>query len=535
MENELLEKVSELRRKQGAVSLESFADLYLPKHMKVKRSKAHCDIYRELFAMIKDRGRRLVVAAPRKFGKSTTVVIVYVLYCICYEVEKFIVLLSNTSDDAARMLDNIKFELTENMNILRDFQKLNGPKPTPWTRNEIETPNHIRIVGYGSGQSMRGQRYEHYRPTLVIGDDLDRADQQLSYEGKLKLNSWYEQTVLELGSAETNYVLLGNIHSHQCLLADFANKELHPRWINKVYSAIVSWPTDTASWDIWSKIYNGKELFQNEKGPDAAEKYFKSNEMQMLEGSKVLWPEKWTFYQLREAYEENSAVFDAEYQNSPIDPAQCRFNAGESQFWDEEHKTVDRLLSVLGSDVSFIGGCDPAMGKSKDKGDYTAIVVLVRNNKDGRLYLLHCDVARIEPDEIIETILGYHRRYRFSRFAIETVGFQDYLAKQLEEKARLRHFHLPLIRLKNIQNKQSRIDTLQPLIKSGTLQLNRMSRLLMEQLRSYPKCRYDDALDALQMACSVSENRQATAEIIGGGNDDLREWMSNFRGRGLRW
>jgi len=521
MKNNLTMNVFGLRRNQGAVSLEMFADLYLSKHVKIKRCAAHQEIYAHLFDMLANRGKRLVVGAPRKLGKSTLVTVVYALYCICYQKEKFIVILSNTSDDAASILGNIKTELTENMEILKDFPELNGPKPRPWTRNEIETPNRIRVVALGSEQSIRGRRYGQYRPTLVIADDLDKADQQLSYEGKAKLKSWYEQTVLELGSAETNYVLLGNYHHPQCLLADYVNPDLHPRWIKKVYPAIVSWPTNTVLWDIWSRIHNGKEPFQNETGPEAAEKYFKSNEVQMLENAKVLWPEKWTFYELREMFEENSMVFDAEYQNSPIDPSQCRFHLEDCHFWDEQYKTVDQLLAALGRDVSFFGSCDPALGKHLDRGDYTAIVVLVRHCEDGRLYLLHCDVARIKPDEIIENILGYHRRYHFSRFAIEAVAFQDYLAKQLEDKARERQLSLYLKRLTNTQNKEARIDTLQPLIKPGTLQLNKMSRLFLEQLRSFPKCRFNDALDALQMCVSVAENQRVTVKILGSDKKDM--------------
>ena len=104
-------QISDLRRKTGLTSPLAFAQAYLSAHLKLEPSRMH----RELFAMLLDvshqRGARLAIAAPRGHAKSTIVSLAYILWCICYRTERYIMLISNTLDQANDFLSQIKSEL----------------------------------------------------------------------------------------------------------------------------------------------------------------------------------------------------------------------------------------------------------------------------------------------------------------------------------------------------------------------------------------------------------------------------------------
>ena len=65
----------------------------------------------------------------------------------------------------------------------------------------------------------------------------------------------------------------------------------------------------------------------------------------------------------------------------------------------------------------------------------------------------------------------------------------------------------------NTSHKYERIEALQPLIKSGTLQFSRRHITLLEQMKQYPKGRHDDGPDALEMAVTLAQGYKGGAFI----------------------
>ena len=123
MTNTLNHEARTLRRHIAEQSLWAFAKMYLAEHLKHEPSVAHHEIYVLLKEILERRGKRIAIAAPRGFGKSTLVTLLYVLYCIAFQQEKFVVLLSSTSAQAAQLLENIRRELETNRKLLGDFQE----------------------------------------------------------------------------------------------------------------------------------------------------------------------------------------------------------------------------------------------------------------------------------------------------------------------------------------------------------------------------------------------------------------------------
>ncbi len=303
MNNHFIEEVRKMRRREGEKTLAAFTCLYLADHVKINPSSAHLAIYKCLDQAFIKRGTKNVIAAPRGFGKTTLITLANILYSICYRKEPYIMVLSHTKSQACQILESVKRELENNQKLRDDFPELLSAKPKPWSREQLQTLNGVRVAAFGFGQSIRGRKHGQYRPSLVICDDLEKADLTFNVEVKEKLRSWFEQAALEIGNSETNYMLIGNFYHPECLLGDYIDEQKHPNWTKLVYRAIVSWPKNMALWDAWAKVYNSREAFENKKGTEAATAFFRANEAQMIEGSEVLWPEKWTLYELMEKHE----------------------------------------------------------------------------------------------------------------------------------------------------------------------------------------------------------------------------------------
>ena len=158
--------------------------------------------------------------------------------------------------------------------------------------------------------------------------------------------------------------------------------------------------------------------------------------------------------------------------------------------------------------AEFFLACDPAVGESKGKGDFSAIVIIVRDKRDKVMYMLKADIKRRKLDELIKDIIAYYKRYKFLKIGIEANNFQTLLVTALENEAKKEGFYLPIEKINNYGNKIDRISTLQPIFKNGSLKLNKNDVMFYEEMRVFPKGLHDDGLDATEMCVRLCEKTQ---------------------------
>ncbi len=523
MKNNIARELSRLRRQEGSKSLLTFSRLYMRHHMEFDPSAAHLEIYRILDAATLERGKKIAIAAPREFGKSTTVTLIDVIYSICYSKEEFIVIISNTASQAAQILDNIKKELTENELLKLDFPEVfesSGKfKLLRWRQSDIITRNKVLVLALGSGQQIRGRRFGTARPTLVLADDLEDAENTFGVESRDKMKDWYEKSVLKVGSEVTNYIFIGNLYHPYSLLSEYVCPDEYPTWIKKVYPALVTWPRRMDLWDdTWANIYNHKMEFKGASGPAAAYQYYQENKMAMDEGAKLLWDKRYSLHRLMEIRQENELSFLSEFQNTPVNLRDCLFDIDNIVYWDASGRSIDDLLKLLGDNVKFYGACDPSLGLSTVKGDFSAIIVLAKDETSKTLYIIVADIERRPIEKIIEDILAYCLRYKFVKFGIESNQFQRVLVDLVRKKGEDMGLYIPLEAVINKDDKIARIQSLRPRIKSGNLQFSKKHRQLLEDCRYFPKGRHDDGLDALELAVRLSNGNEFSFGLAGGGS-----------------
>ena len=380
-------------------------------------------------AMLTEKGTRSAIAAPRGHAKSTVMSLQNVLHAALFGYKRYILLVSDTEAQAVSFLDAIKNELETNERILADFGEQPGKT---WKTGSILLSNGCRIDAVGSGQKLRGRRNYGRRPDLSLCDDIENDEGVRTAEQRQKTADWFWKAVCKSGDSYTDILVIGTILHHDSLLAGLLE---NPGFQSRKYRAVLSDATSPL-WTDWERL--ASDLTDPDREKTAHAFYFKHRK-EMLAGSKVLWPEKLSYYDLRlMRLTEGDAAFNSEMQNQPIDPAACLFSAQWFRYYNPAE------VDFRAADFRFYGYCDPSLGRTASS-DYSAIVTLAVDRNTGLSYVWDADIQRRHPDKIIADILEKERLLRretgrgYALFGAETNQFQWFLKEQLARESARHH------------------------------------------------------------------------------------------------
>ena len=498
-----------LRKRLAAIDLGYFGRAYL-KHYFVRSSpKFHEELdgiwtngvlkgrnpYREAAEISRLDGSKSVVAAPRGHAKSTNFTFKDSLHAALYQYKHYIIILSDSSDQAEGFLTDIKTELEENQDIHEDFGKQQGKV---WKSNIILTAGNVKIEAIGSGKKIRGRRHQAWRPDLIVLDDVENDENVNTADQRHKLDSWFKKAVSKAGDTYTDIMYIGTVLHYDSLLSNVLK---NPEYESKIYQAVISFAERDDLWDKWTGIYTN--LFDEDHKAHARE-FYEANKAEMLKGTLVLWPEKMDYYKLMIIrVSDGEAAFNSELQNNPIDPDNAAFNPEWFDYYEEE------LVDFKESRYIFVGSNDPSLGKNK-KADTSSIINLALDQYTGYMYVEAASVERRKPDVIINDVFEMSRRLKrdyhkgFYRFGVETVQFQYFFKEVMAQLSAELGEYIPIEEIQSSANKMLRIQSLQPYIKNVYIKFNRKHKTLLKQLEEFPMVKNDDAPDGLQMAVALA-------------------------------
>lgn len=508
-----------IRRALAAMDMAYFGRAYLPHYFSRPSPQFHAELdtlWREGVlkgvvpigddAKLVDAqdGCRRATAAPRGHAKSTNLTFKGSLHAALYRYKRYIIILSDTSDQANGFLSAIKDELEDNGAIREDFGDLTGGV---WRENVIITSHGVRIDAIGAGQKIRGRKHKNWRPDLMVLDDIENDENVRTVEQRKKLENWFYKAVSKAGDTYTDIVYIGTLLHYDSLLAKVLK---NPAYRSVKYKAVQSFSTSPL-WETWESIYtdlgnDGREL--------EAKSFFERNRAEMLAGTKVLWEEKLSYYDLMVTrVSEGEASFNSELQNEPVNPDDCLFN----EEWFDYYNPED--MDFSSADFRFYGFVDPSLGKNR-RADYSAILTGALEVPTGYLYILDADIARRHPDAIISDVLQkadwIQRTYgkRYVKFGVETVQFQWFLKEQLAKVSARARIYLPIEEVPQSSDKVLRIQTLQPDIKNKYIKFSRRHKLLLEQLQYFPMADHDDGPDALEGLRTIAQGGRKKRLIV---------------------
>lgn len=416
----------------------------------------------------------VAIAAPRGHAKSTAITHAYTLAAVLFKNRSFVLLVSDTYDQAVMFLNDIKLELSDN-EVLEDlFGKMTFEKDA---ENDIivrtEDGNRFRIVAKGSEQKVRGLKWNGKRPDLIICDDLENDEIVMNSERRLKFKEWFTGALLPCRSATGVVRIVGTILHMDSLL-----ENLMPKPSDRTY--VVETPL---------KVYSTRK-----KRSWISIKYRAHSK----DYSQILWPDNWTEERLRNERQRYVDIgmpekYTQEYLNEPIDETRAFFRKG-----DMHPMTEDDFKEMAKGHWKYYMAVDFAVSE-KERADYTAIVVgaLDANNM---LHIVDVVRGRMDAKQIIDELLAMNLRYHPEIVTVEAGVIEKAIGPFLYAEMMDTGNFLNLDPKTPVKDKESRARSIQGRMRAGGVKFDKDAEWypdFEQEVLTFPRSAHDDQVDAL--------------------------------------
>lgn len=503
-----------------ATDLELFAATFFAHYCDREFNPFHSEYFKR--AEYGERAARRATAAPRGSAKSTLATLIKPLHDVAYGLEKFILVVSSNEPLATKKLKDIRSEVENNAHLCSTFG-IRFPNKSV-SETEFTVVSHAgdcHFVALGKRSQVRGIRYKQYRPTKIIFDDFEVSEEVSNERLRRKTEDVFQEEFGKTGDTGTNIEFVGTVLHKDALLPKLLKS---PAYDGRLYKSVIGWSEREDLWNKWREIYTNLDNADRDLEADA---FYKANELEMLKGTAVLWPEKEDYLaHMKDMVEVGRRAFFKEKQNSPMGTDEPVF---DRIHWYKE--TTEGLQLESGPLIPWkdlkeqaFGVIDPSTGQVKPKkgklGDFTCILTGYLDSK-GRVFVHNDWTRRAPPTKYIQEIFELHSRFNYLRFGVETNLYRNLLIPNIVEERKRREaansgklIKIPFYDIEQTENKHERIYRLEPKVSHGWLVFNRaLSQDFVLQLEDFPHADNDDCPDALEMLWALAHNKYKVASV----------------------
>lgn len=455
----------------------------------------HIELCGKLDELNEKPTKKICWSVPRGHAKSGYMSNVFPVHQITFKKRHYILIVSETGGMSRAFVEWVADQLKYNKKLREDFGEVLSPSKMQNEQDNQDgfiTHTGIKVQASSIGSQLRGSRNGAYRPDLVILDDLESSKNTNTKELREKNLHWFNSVIMPIGDiTRTSFVYMGTLVHGQGLLPHVLQRS---DFDGRIYSAIVSEPERT---DLWEKLDSILRDTENSNREEEADMFYYANKEEMDRGTRTLWNERFTYYELMKIkVNVGSKAFASEYLNKPSDDDSCIFKKDYFIYYNE-HKIDIRKLDIY----SF---WDIAIGKNK-RADYNAIVTIGRDRITGVLYVLDAWAEKIPMHKALEVAIRKIRQWNPKVFGVETVQAQYDMYRQLKERCIKEGIYSTRVLPVNPKGKkEERIEALEPLVEGGYIRFNKGHRLLIEQLELFGSADNDDLPDALASAVEIA-------------------------------
>lgn len=523
----------EKRIERSKVDPEFFYKTYLPHHFPSKFTKHHLEIP-EYF---KFKQQPVVIITPRGSGKST-LILAETIRLLVTGLQKFLIRIEVNEDVACNEILSVQNELETNERLIADFGNMKGK--SQWTALELTLSNGSKLWGRGIDQPVRGLKFQQWRPTGIIYNDVEKQDQALSEDQsdnilkKLLNEALPSLSPKELGGGFL--AVVGTLLSKKAMLAQIAE---HP-WARTIkYPAIQGHAEDIEmvlmmvsedSTDIGK--YCSSFNTDSEEDKQSQRNYFRLNPKYIpyLKKLKSYWPEVYPIEELLLiASISGTSAFKQEYLHITTDdlsgdlfPEHWFFRPQNQMYIDEIPQ--QNLIRAIALDPSH---------KEGKTNDSKAFVIGVYSVDECVGYVIDIIEQQMSYQDMVHMSFELTREYLLGdmklhqevngeyinvtipkeafideMFVYENNGAQGWLDTVFNENASKYQFRLPrLTGVLHTGNKNARIAKLSLPIGKSILKMDSreqsIKRVITELRKLEDRKVHDDGADALEMWWSV--------------------------------
>lgn len=456
--NHIIQRVLEdprVRIGTARQSFEWFFNLYLNKFITYETAP----FQKKMFEIAENEQELLsIIVSFRGSAKTTIMALAYPIWAILgRQHKKFVVIICDTQELARQRLANIRSQFEHNALLQRElgpFQDDSGQ----WGAGSVVLPKYdARITVASREQSIRGITHNEHRPDLIILDDVENIEIVRTKEGRDKLDRWFHDDILPLGSLKTKVVVIGNLLHEDSLI--MRQKELIQT--GKMSGGYYQFPVRIGKRILWPGKYPDMRTIERERKKLGNERsWLREFELKIIpEEDQVILPE-WI----------------QRYDHLPDGEPSVEF-------------------------IAVATGIDPALSQ-KNRADYTAMVSIrvYRQGDTVYFYVLPRPVnERLTFNGQIERAMEVSLRVgggNKTKLCVEKVAYQGALTEALRKK------NYPAIdALTGGADKRTRLMTISPYLENSLVLFPRHgAEDLISQLLGFGVERHDDLMDAFTIA-----------------------------------
>lgn len=189
---------------------------------------------------------QLALGIPRGHGK-TTLIKLFILYCILFTNKKFILVISATAGLAENVIADV-IDMLNEVNIVRCFGswKVGIEKDTQELKKFVFRGRSIMLAAVGAEGSLRGLNIKNERPDVMIFEDVQTRECADSKVQSDSLERWMVGTAMKAKSPHgCLFVYVGNMYPTPYSILRKLKK--NPKWTKFICGAILS--NGTALWE----------------------------------------------------------------------------------------------------------------------------------------------------------------------------------------------------------------------------------------------------------------------------------------------
>jgi hypothetical protein len=438
-------------------SLKAVAQVLFPERFTTNFSILHDQIFD---ALDKTDAQKIVIAAPRGFGKTSLMNLALPAKSLLFREKQFIVPVSASSTNAVMQSENLKKELQTNIMIKKLFGDIRPTsRETNFSHDMWEVPWGAMVMPRGRGQQIRGLLHGNNRPDLIVVDDLEDTEEVRSEEQRAKVKEWFFSDLcnaINVRSDSWRIVVIGTILSETCLLQELLDSE---EWLSIKLELCDD-----------NYISNWPEMISDAKVKQLAESL---REMGLLD------------------------VFFREYRNLAIAGEDACFQQAMFKYYEES--------DLKGQWLENIVVVDPAKTVKVHSAE-SAIVGVGINSSNHTLYVRDIVHKKLHPEEIYEETFAMCDRLGANVFGIEVTSLNEFITYPARDAMARRGKFYEMIELKARGQKADRIAALIPFYRRGLVYHNKaICGALEAQLLSYPVSKLWDVMDAFAYVVEMME------------------------------
>jgi hypothetical protein len=437
---------------------------------------AYSILHRQIVEALDSGHKKIVIAAPRGLGKTSTVLFGVASRKILFQLARFIIYLTNSGDNAVLQTENLKHELLANERVRHLFGsikiKADDSLDERFSKKSWVTSGGVFVLPRGAGQQVRGLLYHSKRPDLILIDDLEDKMLIESDLQRSKLKEWFYSDVMKCGDQygkTTQFVYIDTLKHEDSLLQELLDS---PEW----HSVHLS---------ICDDNYHSH-------APD-----FMSDEEIRAEVEELKRKGKLD-------------VFYREMRNIPVASETASFKpeffrryvqAGDKLIWKEHKETVKASKKDLVNVVIV----DPAKEVQIQNAD-TGIVGVGVSRDDKRIFFQEEDSGKMMPDEIFKRSFAMARRINAYIIAVEVTSLHQFIVQPFENQKRMESWVGQFIWINARGKKEERIAHLAPYYRQGLILHNKYHADKLEsQLTGFPRSKLWDVMDAFAYIIQIMD------------------------------